>query len=275
MGHLGMDRMLLLLHDRVYWPGMAKDVREHIRSCDRCEHFKDWSEREEIEQMEAQYPIEMVHVDFLMIGGKKDPWKDINILVVTDHFARYAQAYVTTSQTAVMVARVLFTQFFTQYGWPTKSITDQGPQFEGKLFQKLTEEAKIRKIRTTPYHPQGNAQCERFNQTLLGMLGTMPPNDKKEWQEWVSAMTHAYNCTVSKTTGFAPYYLMFGRGPKIPIDFELNLPSTWEEVTLRTYVNGLKQILEWAFNKAQENIQRDMISRKKYHVKQSVVINWK
>ena len=56
------------------------------------------------------------------------------------------------------------------------------------------------------------------------MLGTMPVEAKKEWQEWVSAMTHAYNCTVSKTTGLAPYFLMFGCEPKIPIDIELNLP---------------------------------------------------
>ena len=111
-------------------------------------------------------------------------------------------------------------------------------------------EAKIRKIRTTPYHLEGNAQCERFNRTLLNMLGTMFLNAKKEWQEWASAMTHAYNFTVRETTGFAPYYLMFGREPKIPIDIELNLPSTWQEVTPRTYVDRLKQKLEWAFEKA-------------------------
>ena len=71
MGHLGMDRTLLLLQDRVYWPGMSKDVREHIRTCDRCEQFKNWPDREEIDQTEAQYPLEMVHVDFLMIAGRK------------------------------------------------------------------------------------------------------------------------------------------------------------------------------------------------------------
>ena len=122
----------------------------------------------------------MIHVDFLVIGGKKDPRKDINVLVVTDHFTRYAQAYVTTSQTTATVAKVLFERFFTQYGWPAKLLTDQGPQFEGRLFQQLMHEAQIRKIRTTPYHPEGNAQCERFNRTLLGMLGTMPIESKKE-----------------------------------------------------------------------------------------------
>ena len=80
-------------------------------------------------------------------------------------------------------------------------------------------------------------------------------------------MTHVYNCTVSKTTGFAPYYLMFGREPKIPIDIELNLPSTREKVTPKTYVNRLKQKLEWAYEKAQVNIQHDMKSRKRYHDK--------
>ena len=137
MGHLGMDRTLLLLQDRVYWPGMSKDVREHIQTCERCERFKERPATEEIEQTEAEYPLELIHVDFLVIGGKKDPRKDINVLVVTDHFTRYAQAYVTTSQAAVTVAKVIFERFFTQYGWPAKLITDQGPQFEGKLFSTI------------------------------------------------------------------------------------------------------------------------------------------
>ena len=107
----------------------------------------------------------------------------------------------------------------------------------------------------------------RFNRTLLGMLGTMPIECKGEWQEWVSAMTHAYNCTISKTMGFSPYHLMYGREPKIPIDIELNLPSNREEVTLRTYMERLVHKMEWAFRKAKENIARDQVSRKKYHDK--------
>ena len=86
MGHLGMDRTLLLLQDRVYWPGMSKDVRDHIRTCDICEKAKDREDKEEIKQTEASYPLEMVHVDLLLIGGKKDIRKDINVVVVTDHF---------------------------------------------------------------------------------------------------------------------------------------------------------------------------------------------
>ena len=58
MGNLGMDRTLLLLQDRVYWPGISKDVREHIRTCKRCEQFKERPTTEEIEQTQAKYLLE-------------------------------------------------------------------------------------------------------------------------------------------------------------------------------------------------------------------------
>ena len=267
LGHLGMDRTLLILQDQVYWPGMARDVREHICTCGRCERFKQLPSIEEISQTEATYPMEIVHADFLIIGGKKDIRKDINVLVVTDHFTRYAQAYVTSSQTAVTAAKVLFDEYFTRYGWPTKLITDQGPAFESKLFQELMKKSGIRKIRTTPYRPQGNAQCERFNRTLLGMLGTLPLECKKEWQDWVAAMAHAYNCTVSRTTGYIPYFLMYGREPQLPIDVEFSLPGRKEEFDVNSYVDRLLSKVDVAFQKARENIVRDAVQRKQYHDK--------
>ena len=79
---------------------------------------------------------------------------------------------------------------------------------------------RSRKIRTTPYNPKGNAQCEKFNRTLLSMLETLEPGDKAKWQQWVPTLTHAYNCTCCESTGFSPYYLMFGRMPHLSVDIE-------------------------------------------------------
>ena len=139
--HLGMARTLAILQNRVYWPGMSRDVREHIHTCGRCERFKQQASVEEITQTIVTYPLELIHANFLNIGGKKDVRKDINILVVTDHFTRFARAYVTSSLSAVTAAKKLFEEYFTQYGWPTKLITDQGGAFESKLFKALMEEA--------------------------------------------------------------------------------------------------------------------------------------
>ena len=96
--HLGMDRVQVLLQERFYWPKMSEDVRQYIRTCERCARFKQKPEKEAMQTITASYPLELIHVDFLTIGGKKDKYK--NVLVVTDHFTRYAQCFVTDNQTA-------------------------------------------------------------------------------------------------------------------------------------------------------------------------------
>ena len=79
---------------------MNEDVRKHIKSCDRCLRFKQVPEQAPMETIETSYPLELIHMDFLTIGSKRGPLKDINVLVVTDRFTRYAQGFVTSNQTA-------------------------------------------------------------------------------------------------------------------------------------------------------------------------------
>ena len=67
-GHMGMKRTLGSLHERFFWPKMATDIREHIRTCERCTHFKLPQERAQMKTITASYPLELIHLDFLMIG---------------------------------------------------------------------------------------------------------------------------------------------------------------------------------------------------------------
>ena len=252
-GHLGMDKTLILLQERFFWPKMNDNVRHHIRNCERCIRFKQKPEWDEMHSIESSYPMEIVHMDFLVIGSKKDPDKEINVLVVTDHFTCYAQAFVTTSQTAHTVAVMLYEKYLVHYGWPEKLHSDQAGNFESNLIAKLCKIAQVQKIRTTPYHPEGNAQCKRFNQTLLGMIGSLNPNEKRHWQDWVSTLTHAYNCTCCDSTGFSPYYLMFGRVPRLPIDIEYGVtqPELIDK-SRQNYARKLRACLNWAFKVAKD-----------------------
>ena len=77
---------------------MAKEMTQHIRKCMRCNCFKRKAKLAPLEPILATHPMQIVHIDFLTIeSGKKD--KDHNVLVVTDQFTRFTQAFVTTSQT--------------------------------------------------------------------------------------------------------------------------------------------------------------------------------
>ena len=160
---------------------MSEEIRQYIQNCERCLRYKQKPEWAELKPLEASYPLELAHMDYLKIGGKDDPHS--NVLVVTDHFTRYSQAYVTTNQQAATAAKVFIKEFVNNYGWPTKILTDQGQMFNGKLFEALCKEAKILKLRTSPYQPQTNGQPERFNRTLMTMLGTLPENRKINWQD--------------------------------------------------------------------------------------------
>ena len=74
------------------------------------------------------------------------------------------------------------------------------------------------KSRTTSYHPMGNGQCERFNISLLDLLNTLEPTQRKNWKSYVGPLVHSYNCTRDDSTGFSPDHLMFGREPRLPVD---------------------------------------------------------
>ena len=95
--------------------------------------------------------------------------------MVTDHFTCYAQAYVTQSQTALTMAKALWDNFIVHYALPQKIFSDQGRNFKSELIADLCRLLGTQKLRTSLYHPQTNGQCERFNSTLIGMLGTLSP----------------------------------------------------------------------------------------------------
>ena len=161
------------------------------------------------------YPLELIHLDFLMIGTRSDGNKNVSVLIVADHFTKYAAAYVMPKQTAPIVAKVLWKNLVNS-GWPEKILTDQGKNFESFLVRELCELAAVQKLRTTPYHLETNRQCECCNQMLINMIGTLPTHAKKNWQEWISTLVSAYNSAVSIATGFSPYFLMYGCHPQLP-----------------------------------------------------------
>ena len=244
---------------------MIEDIEHHIKSCPHCLRFKTQPEKVELNPIIATRPLELVHIDYLTIeapkGLKSD--KDINVLVITHHFTRYAQAHVTPSQKAHVVAKTLWEHFVVHYGFPEKILSNQGRNFESVLISKLCELTQIKKLRTTPYRPEGNGSCERFNRTLISMLGTLPADFKSKWPQHISALTYAYNCTRSNATGFSPYYLLYGRQPLLPIDTEYGvITPELSEAIMYKYVQELKSRLENAFNKANQFCAKEVIRSK-------------
>ena len=254
MGHLGVERTLALMQDRFFYPGMKSVVQQYISRCRRCtvRKTKECKSRAPLMPIKSTRPLELVCLDFLSVESSRGGLE--NILVITDHFTRHAQAFPTRDQTASTVAKTLWSRYIVHYGIPERIHSDQGRCFEAAVIKELCEVLGMEKSRTTPYHPQGNGMTERFNGTLLNMLGTLEPSQKPNWKEYVESMTHAYNSTRHSCTGYSPFFLMFGREPRIPLDLMAGNDDVDEDEPqeVSAYVGDLHNTLREAYRTAEK-----------------------
>ena len=247
VGHPGRERTLSLIRDRFYWAGMANDIEHWIKNCKRCIHRKTTTQRAPLTNIRTSFPLELVCMDYLTLE-KSGTYQ--YILVITDHFTRLAQAIPTRNMTARTTAQAFFDNFITYYGIPYRIHSDQGGSFEAKIIQELCEITGMTKSRTTPYHPMSNGMTEKYNRTLLDMLGTLQPEQKSKWKDYVRPLIHAYNCIRHESTGHSPYFLMFGREPHLPIDLLFGITREEKQTTTK-YVEEMKQRMKKAYELVQ------------------------
>ncbi|KAL5464015.1 hypothetical protein EMCRGX_G032972, partial [Ephydatia muelleri] len=208
--------------------------------------------RAPLQSVTAGYPLQLVAVD---IVGPLTPSKTENtyILVASDYFTRWVEAYAIPNQEAVTVANKLVDEFFCRFSVPEQLHSDQGRQFEANVMQEVCRLLQIDKTRTTPYHPQSDGLVERFNRTMLAMLASTVEEDPSNWEQHLRKVCMAYNTSVQPSTGYTPFYLMFGRLARLPVDIMYGSCPT-EPVLPHQYVKTLKDTLESAYTKARKHM---------------------
>lgn len=213
--------------------------------------------RAPLESIITTEPLELVCIDFWSAEDSSN--KSLDVLVVTDHFTKLAHAFLCPNQSAKSVAHQLWNNYFCVYGMPRRIHSDQGANFESALIAELLSVAGVQKSHTTPYHPMGNGSCERMNRTLGNMIRALPTRAKHRWPQALKSLTFAYNCTIHETTGFAPFLLMFGRTPRLPVDIVFgSVIENPEVVDYDQFVQSLRRDLKEAMNAAQASAAKQL-----------------
>lgn len=180
--HCGVKKTLSALQSRYYWPGLTSAVHKLVARCHVCGSKKTWGKkrRSPLKQYVVGAPMERIAIDIL--GPLPEtPRKNKFILVVSDYFTKWTESYPLPNQEATTVAEKLVNEFICRFGVPRELHSDQGRNFESKVFAEICKLLDIGKTRTTPLHPQSDGQVERFNRTVVEMLHGKIKEDQKDW----------------------------------------------------------------------------------------------
>ena len=216
--HLGIFKTTEKVKERFYWPGYEQDIRSWVQNCVQCQQCNPLIPQAQapLGTIQASYPFEKMSWDIMGPMPVTDRHNKY-ILVITDVFTKWVEAFPLQNTTAETLAACLVKEVACRYGERAVIHSDQGANLCGDVVHSMCHLPSIQQTRTSAYHPQGNRQVERLNRTVQATLAKAVKDDQ-EWDLHLPQALFAHRTLVQESTGFTPFLLTFGRSPKLPID---------------------------------------------------------
>ena len=264
-GHLGVAKTTDKIRQRYYWSGQTADIRTWCEKCTVCGARKMPPKRTKgpLQQMAVGAPMERIAID---VVGPLPESKSGNkvIVVVVDYFTKWVEAFALPIQEAELVTERLVENVICRFGVPHEIHSDQGRNFESRVFQETCRLMGIMKTRTTPFNPKSDGLVERMNRTLVQIISKLidPDRNQDDWDEPIAYALMAYRSSVQQSTGETPNMMMLGREIELPLDVIIEkVPG--EEIAETVYVEALRERMKAAWDRAQQALKLSARRQKK------------
>lgn len=217
--HLGFSKTFSKIKSRFYWENMLKDTKRYVKTCLDCQTRKSPKVAPSglLQPIPVGMPFERLGIDVLGPFTKTDRG-NVYIIVTMDYATKWAEAKAVPSATAEETAQFIINQIICKFGCPKEILSDRGQNFRSNLVSALLNGLGIRTCYTTAYHPACNGLVEHFNGTLAQMLSHYVSTNQKDWDLYVGLTCFSYNTSIQETTRHTPFYLVYGREARLPID---------------------------------------------------------
>ena len=188
------------------------------------------------------------------------------IVVFSDYLTRWCEEFPVPSVEATVIARLLVDEIISRHGAPRVLLSDRGTNFLSKIVADVCKIFQIHKVNTSSYHPQTDGLVERFNSTLCQSLSMYVAKNQKDWDDFIPLILFAHRTSVLEAIGDSPFYVLYGREPRLPIDVKyLCLNSDNMSSSVLEHRKRFVEKVEMAQNLARENLQRFQQKMKDYY----------
>jgi hypothetical protein len=217
-GHAGYKTMLKLLIPRAWWPSLRLDIKQWLSTCPSCQvnSRRTRAHQDEMHPLKVPTAFDRWHLDFLDLPTtiKNNRW----LLVGVDYATNWPVARAVPVASKEAVADFIYEEIVMNFGVPSEIVTDRGANFTSELVKEYLKRVGTNHKLTSAYHPRTNAKAERFNGVIKQMLRKYTNGALHRWDDFVKAALFACRVRIHSTTGFSPFYLTYGREPRIPGD---------------------------------------------------------
>ena len=216
-GHMAVAITRTRFLGRFYVPGAYKIIEDFVSRCHACQAKRGANkpQRHSYVDVNVGNAMQVVFVD--LVGPQRPSSRgNIYLFTIRDAFTRWLEAIPTECTKAATLARML-EEFISKHGAFESCHSDNGPQMTAELLAEVLGLLGINKTETPPYSPQSNP-VERSHRDLKSVLKGVCYETGQDWEEVLPVALLALRTSRNRHTGVSPFYALYGREAKLPID---------------------------------------------------------
>ena len=262
--HLSDVKVHSELSRHYWWSGMRGDITRWTRGCLVCNsRSPGQAVHAPLTPIPVAGPFDRIGADIIQF-----PRSDLGnqyAVVFMDYLTKWPEVYPTPDQTAATVANLLVREIVSRHGVPSELLSDRGRAFLSSLLQEVQLLLGYKKVNTTAYHPQTDGLVERFNRTLTAMLAKTVERGGRDWDQRLPFVLFAYRASQQQSTLESPFFLLYGRDPRLPTDTAMYPKKTRKMVDLKEYGVELASHMSEAWDLARQCVRKAQKRQKEYY----------